>query len=378
MTVSIVLGTGFGDEGKGRVTSHLVNEKEAGKTVVVRFSGGHQAGHTIIYNGNRHVFSTFGSGTLQGAATYWSKHCTVYPVAIMNEYTALSKIVKPRLIIDPRCPVTTPYDIYANRSYDEKTGHGTCGVGVGKTFERHELLKLYYQDLFYPTVLKIKLNNIKSYYKNLDIKDFDSDKFVVRYQNWMNAVKWLVNKNFERCDESALAEFDTIIFEGSQGLLLDKDFGFFPNVTRANVSSLNALEIISKLHNVDMINVYYVTRTYQTRHGNGPMAYECDLRLNNAESETNVYGAYQGIFRKGLLDLDMLRYAISLDDLLYDIFPKHNSILAVTCGDQTGSKGIQVIQDGKIAEINMDRFYEYVGVDDTLFFASPETKDYVK
>ena len=72
MSHSIVIGLGFGDEGKGITTSYLCKKLE-GTKIVVRFNGGHQAGHTVVFNGKRHIFSSWGSGTLQGIPTYWSE-----------------------------------------------------------------------------------------------------------------------------------------------------------------------------------------------------------------------------------------------------------------------------------------------------------------
>ena len=82
-----VIGLGFGDEGKGLTVNHLANKLD--NPLVIRYSGGQQAGHTVIKDGYKHTFSNFGSGTLSGAPTYWSKYCSFDPVGFAKEYNKL-------------------------------------------------------------------------------------------------------------------------------------------------------------------------------------------------------------------------------------------------------------------------------------------------
>lgn len=107
MANKAVIGLGFGDEGKGLFTDYLCSQ--SANPLVVRFSGGQQAGHTVVRDGIRHVFSNFCAGALQGAPSYFSKFCTIDPIGIVNELTVLlDKGVEPLLFIDTNCPVTTP------------------------------------------------------------------------------------------------------------------------------------------------------------------------------------------------------------------------------------------------------------------------------
>ena len=118
---------------------------------------------------------------------------------------------------------------------------------------------------------------------------------------------------------------DNYIFEGSQGLLLDQHIGFFPNVTRANVGIKNIKDLINI--NTD---IYLVTRAYQTRHGNGFMT-NTDKKFNikNNPFETNVFNKFQGNFRKSMLDLDLIEYAINKEEDLTN----YNLNLVITCLD---------------------------------------------
>lgn len=330
MKTSIVLGLGFGDEGKGRVTSYLCSLTY--HPLVIRFNGGHQAGHTVVHDGERHVFSSFGSGTLQGIPTYMSKYCTFFPTAVRNEYQIL-KQHNPILFVDPLCPVTTPYDMYHNRGREGFVKHGSCGVGFGSTIERNErYVKLFFQDLFYPSVLKEKMKNIAAYYGNIvGLSHPDMESYIQLFMEDIECAKDIVQPHFGFNNK-----IDHVIFEGAQGILLDMDFGFFPNVTRSNTTCKNALEIIKQFGITTPPSIYYVSRSYQTRHGIGLMSNEDKpVTLINNKNETNKTNDWQGEFRTGVLDVDMINYALACDN---NFSKGINKNLVITCLDQTGSE----------------------------------------
>lgn len=314
MISKIIVGLQFGDEGKGLVTDYLCSQTK--NPLVIRFCGGQQAGHTVVNNKLRHVFSNFGSGTLKGIPTYWSKYCTVDPIGIVNELIILKeKGVDPFLYIDKICPVTTPYDKVHNQNNRINNTHGTVGVGVGSTIEREKAgYSLLFKDLFYPEILNIKLELIKDYYKQGDNhKQFKDYCHYIIYSKNVKLGKFLPIKKYN------------CIFEGAQGLLLDQNFGFFPHVTRANTGTRNVIDMGYKP------KIYMVTRAYQTRHGNGPMTNENiphNIRIN--PDETNGEHPYQGIFRRSLLDLDLLLYGIDRDDYIKQ---SKDKTLIITCLD---------------------------------------------
>jgi adenylosuccinate synthase len=319
MRNSSVVGLGFGDEGKGHVVNSLVSYPT--KTLVIRYSGGQQAGHTVVNEHHRHVFSNFGSGTLKGTATYWSKFCTVDPVGIINELRLLQDMgYDPMLHIDYNCPITTPYDIRANRVYDR--ANGTVGVGVGTTWKREENhYSLTYQDLMFPWVRDRKIKAIHDYYdRDLDIGYF------------MECCDKIVKSGNIVGDSSAILKwYDHRIFEGSQGLMLDQNFGIFPHVTRSNTGHRN---IMALLEPSEKLYPYYVTRAYQTRHGNGPMSNEkLEHSIKENPKETNQEHPFQGFFRKGLLDVDLLQYAFQRDMADSGIGYHKPATLVITCMD---------------------------------------------
>lgn len=311
-----VIGIGYGDEGKGITTDFLCLHSN-NNTLVVRFSGGQQAGHTVFLNGIRHVFSNFGSGTLRGVPTYWAKYCTVDPVGLMNELDILiEKGVNPLLYIDERCPITTPFDICYNQEIEKINQHGSVGVGVGATINREEkFYSLQFGDLFHEPVMRIKLDEIRKYY-NLNF-EIDLDRFFQSVERILSSKYIKPTYDFPY--------YGNYIFEGSQGLLLDPNIGFFPHVTRSYVSTKNILDM--------GINpeLYLVTRAYQTRHGNGAMVGE-DIPHNILinPNETNVTHPHQGVFRRALLNLDLLKYSINKDPYIRFCFKK---TLVITCLD---------------------------------------------
>lgn len=340
----IVLGTGYGDEGKGTAVDYHCSQASSHNPIVIRFSGGHQASHTVNLNGQQHIFSSYGSGGLRGVPTFWSKYCTFQPQAAYNEFLDLLTLAKergddvpPLLYVDAECPVTTPYDMWYNRFLEDRRGdqrHGSVGVGIGATFARHEEThyRLYARDLKYPVVLEEKLERIKKYY----LDKFPGNNEVVRsiLSLDLEGYKQAAKETFYEIAPAKLIfeAYQTFIFEGSQGILLDQDYGFFPHVTRSYTTSRNAREMLKEFLPHIVPEITYVTRCYATRHGAGPLHGEMKMDLVNLETETNQFGAYQKAFRYAPLNLDLLDYAISCDR--YNSVPSYSSILLVTCVDQ--------------------------------------------
>lgn len=306
-----VIGLGFGDEGKGVSVNSLCQQLE--DPLVVRYSGGQQAGHTVTTkDGISHVFSNFGSGTFKGVPTYWSKYCTFDPIGFLNELNVLTaKGFSPLVYIDERSPVTTPYDKFHNRK-SPAMQHGTCGVGVGATFAREEkFYSLTVGDLRYKSVLEMKLKLIADHYNyDADLTDF------------LHACN-LIRNAFPIVDE--MPKHKNVIFEGSQGLLLDQNIGFFPHVTRSNVGTKNILEMGYNPR------LFLITRAFQTRHGNGPMTnVGLPHKIKHNPNETNIMNQYQGEFKKSILDLDLLKYGMGRDPYIKN---SSDIDLVITCLD---------------------------------------------
>jgi len=352
MKIDIIVGAGFGDEGKGAYVNYLCSLVD--RPIVVRFNGGHQVGHTVVHNGMRHVFSNFGSGTLRNVPTFWSRFCTVSPTGVLKEGTVLREMgLNPVVYYDANAMVSTPFDILQNHKNETETNHGTVGVGFGQTIQRNEdKYHLYMRDLQYPKIRDQKLKNIINHYYGLLFDPTKSHQNIhtrKMYMDFLVACDDLVAR-YEIMSNgfAGFHDFD-FIFEGGQGIMLDMDYGFYPNVTRSNCTAKNALELIKELPYYTYIKTYYMTRAYQCRHGNGYMTNE-DLDnsyIINNPNETNGNHGFQGEFRKSVLDLDMLQYAINCDK--YEN-PKSNRTLVVTCLDQVPAR-IPVTTEGELIEV---------------------------
>ena len=367
----IVVGLGFGDEGKGLATDWLCGQALARgrQPLVVRFNGGHQAGHTVTTAaGQRHVFSNFGAGTLRGVPTYWSRYCTFSPGSVLKEYAALQAAgAQPHLLVDARCPVTTHYDVLYNRALEATRGaarHGSCGLGFGATIERHEQtpLRLYAQDLRFPAVFSHKLRQIRAHYRariqaetNVDFDQFDHDAEDQRFAGYAEELGRLHQEQaIQLVNEAAVfgpyAPWQTYIFEGAQGILLDMDFGLFPHITRSHTTTANALALLHRSQPAlaAKAEVHYITRAYHTRHGAGPLPHEAAISLINTTAETNQLNDYQGSFRTGPLSIELLNYALACDATIAAGLPKH---LLVTCLDQLPDGLLPCWHEGQLKKI---------------------------
>lgn len=364
---SVVVGLGYGDEGKGLTTDYIgfsaLAERE--KPLVIRFNGGQQAGHTVRTSTElHHVFSNFGAGTLRAIPTYWSSYCTFAPANYLKEFEALTQLgIRPLLYLDGLCPVTTHYDVLYNRCLEDTRGnarHGSCGLGFGATIERQYLTpyKLFAQDLFFPKISQLKLLAIRTYYREKFLQNnlstfehFDHQAADERFLAQLEQLALHHTQGYlHLTTEKSIFQhhdFDHYIFEGAQGILLDMDFGCFPHVTRSNTTSKNALDIIRR--NIPELlaqtQLYYVTRCYQTRHGAGFMEYENEpLALVNTELETNRFNDYQGNFRISPLKISELLYALQTDQHFSEGLTKN---LVITCLDQINPAVIPLIVQGK-------------------------------
>ena len=378
----IVIGLGFGDEGKGLATDWLCGQALARQEtpLVVRFNGGHQAGHTVTTaTGQRHVFSNFGSGTLRGVPTYWSELCTFSPGGVLNEYAALRALgVVPRLLVARVCAVATPYDVLYNKLLEAERGagrHGSCGVGFGATVVRHRdtPLRLYAQDLLSPTILARKLGQIRAHYAariaaetTTDFAQFDhdaADQHFLRQAQGLAGLQASGAVQFVAEAEvfAPAAPWQTYIFEGAQGVLLDQDFGMFPHVTHSRTSSANALEILQpwRPELAATATIFGVSRAYHTRHGAGPLPHETALDLHNNAAETNQLNEHQGHFRTAPLSVELLKYALECDAKFSAGLTTN---LLITCLDQVPGGLLPVWHEGRLQRIELAALPGLLGV----------------
>ena len=288
-------------------------------SIVVCSNGGAQRGHTVVTStGIRHVFHHFGSGTFNDASTYLSEDFIVNPIIFKQEYDELINLgYVPNTYIKQNCMITTPFDMMANQIIEESRGknkHGSCGLGIFETIKRYKAgitdinynIRDYYIDLFKKENIILSNEWTRTFMDNGIFEHFLDD------WDFMNSHSLIVSDNY------FLNQFDNIVFEAAQGLLLDQNnTEYFPHLTPSNTGIKNPKKIIENVEWNDEINIEtcYVSRTYLTRHGAGKFLSECPKNWINEYmyDRTNVPNPFQDTLRYGTLDLGELYSRCSND-----------------------------------------------------------------
>lgn len=294
MIARAVIGANFGDCGKGLVTDHLCSK---GAGMVVRFNGGSQAGHTVITPDNeRHVFHHFGSGTFLDVPTFLSQFFICNPLIFAAELEELRELgFHPKVYAHPDCLVTTYMDMIINRIKEDRRGkdrHGSCGVGIHETIQRSKVpeLKITMSDLWNGgSGLDSRLEEICDKYARFRIgMSMESTEAV---QEFIKACNYFANY----VEPLGIAQCKDPVFEGAQGLLLDQDNKqFWPHVTHSHTGMKN-VHILCEQAGIKDVEIYYVSRTYLTRHGAGELPGE-DSSMSFGD-DTNLHNQFQGPLR---------------------------------------------------------------------------------
>jgi len=406
----VVIGANFGDEGKGATVAKVCNEKAIKD--VIRFNGGSQAGHTVTVNGVRHVHQNFGSGTLLGRNTWYTKDVLVNPHYAWSERNDLvDKGIHPNLIrVHPECPVVSPWDIALNQVKEMGRGdkrHGSVGYGIGETVARllnKQAPGLHTEDLMNDSYLVSFTGEIQGYYLN-QIRKLHLEGGLNDFLNPDPLGYW----TSDRVLSKALTEFlkypyafmktmrlgetrgtivssgsdeikntnvffptsELVVFEGAQGLLLDQNRGeYFPHLTRSNTGLQNVVKTCDE-EGCDIEEVLYVTRPYITRHGAGPVlakdGVECDDYWTLGQDRTNVPGKYQGTIRYAHLDWAGLRKRISQDLQYLGTKYRPRVKVMVSCTDQISNQAVyQMLVDGKFIDFDATRVGEILANVETI------------
>jgi adenylosuccinate synthase len=334
----IVVGANYGDEGKGLMTDFFTREK---KSIVVLHNGGAQRGHTVytLDTKKKHIFHHFGSGYINNAPTYFSEDFILNPMMFVREYDELNEKFP-----DKRCKVyghfeslvTFPHDILYQQYLENKRGkdrHGSCGIGIRTTQLRNENVPTTVNTLVAIQKEKKSINkfaelwyDINNYYiklfkkTNSTIEEYSQYENIIYNENvikhFYEDIRFTFNKiNFIDDPNNLFKNFERIVFEGGQGLLLDQNYKVnFPHLTPSNTGTKNPFKILKNIET--NVEICYVTRAYITRHGNGTITYPCSKEKINASiiDETNEPNEWQGILRYGYINpIEM--YNVIYDDL---------------------------------------------------------------
>ena len=315
-----VIGKGFGDEGKGLAVDYFCSKVP--ETLVIKHNGGAQAGHTVELEGKRFVFHQLASGSFRHSKTLWAD--TYYPdlFKLREEMEAFRDVsgFTPNILCDVNTPVTLIDDVIINMLLESARGdarHGSCGMGINEAFERTKAgFRMTVRDFLGrdARALVNKMLSIRDAYGKAHLRELGisaSGRYDQEYLELLesevvieNAVEEMLRSanayvTLAEHMDKVLGECAEIVFETGQGLLLDaENQSFAPHVTASRTGLTNPVCFLRK-YGLSLTEAVYVTRTYVTRHGAGPLPYECSreaLGIMQADV-TNVDNPWQGSLR---------------------------------------------------------------------------------
>jgi adenylosuccinate synthase len=318
----VVIGTQWGDEGKGKIVDWLTEQAQG----VVRFQGGHNAGHTLVIGGRKTVLRLIPSGILHpGVSVYIGNGVVLSPTALLQEIGELEAAgieVRPRLKISPACPLVLPCHVALDQAREGAMGElkiGTTGRGIGPAYEdkiARRAIRL--QDLFYPDRFAAKLeallefhNFVLTHYYKREPVPFaplrsETLAFAEPLRPMVADVAALL--------QAARARGDSLLFEGAQGALLDIDHGTYPYVTSSNCLA-GAAAPGAGVGPQFLDYVLGIVKAYTTRVGTGPFPTELtdDIGAHLAQ-RGNEFGSVTGRPRRcGWLDIPALKRSFALN-----------------------------------------------------------------
>jgi adenylosuccinate synthase len=320
----VIIGSQWGDEGKGKIVDWLVDSANA----VVRFQGGHNAGHTLVVNGKKTVLHLLPSGILHPDVTcFIGNGVVVSPHALLkeiNEIEALGINIQNNLKISEACPLILEYHIAMDLARENKqnsTKIGTTGRGIGPSYEDKVARRaIRIQDLFNEKIFLTKLEaNIDLY--NFMLKEYyhvntvDINKIFDETLELSTHIKPLVT-DISRKLFNLRKEGKKVIFEGAQGTLLDIDLGTYPYVTSSNCVAGGAATgsgISPKM--IDY--VIGIVKAYTTRVGEGPFPTELTDEIGkNLATKGNEFGSTTGRARRcGWFDAAALKRSVQINGI---------------------------------------------------------------
>ncbi|OZG26007.1 adenylosuccinate synthetase [Williamsia sp. 1138] len=353
----IVVGLGYGDESKGATVDYLASQIPD-TAAVVRWSGGSQAAHNVCHGPRHHTFRQFGSASLLDVRTILQAPMMVNPLSLVAEAGELEAlgIGDPLGLItaDARALVTTPIHVAMNRAREILRGnarHGSTGEGIGETaayaLAVTEQARAGSMIGNFPVLVDAPagpaptLATLRD--RDATIRALDA---LARYAAPLlaSAGEGAPHESIETIADAlcSIAEqiritddvdseiaaamaTGTVLFEGSQGVLLDEWNGFHPYTTWSTIVPADLIEWISRTgHDPYVLGL---TRCYATRHGAGPMPTEdANLQLPDVH---NREGRYQGAWRTGHLDLPALRYAAAITGQIDGVAVSHLDVLGI-------------------------------------------------
>ena len=322
MSLDVLLGLQWGDEGKGKIVDAITGSYD----IIARFQGGPNAGHTIEFEGNKHVLHTIPSGVFNtNAINLIGNGVVIDPVIFQNEINGLNKFnldINSKLLISNRAHIILPTHKMIDASSEASKGKKKIGStlkGIGPTYMDKtgrngirigDLKSDNWTDKY--NALKDKHLTILSNFRTKI--DIDLDKLEADFMGSIEILKKFNFINSEDFLNSSLISGKKVLAEGAQGSLLDIDFGTYPFVTSSNTTVSGACSGLGIAPN-RIKSVIGIFKAYTTRVGSGPFPTELDNEIGyNIRKIGNEYGATTGRDRRcGWLDLVALKYSITIN-----------------------------------------------------------------
>ena len=319
----VVIGAQWGDEGKGKIIDILTEKAD----LVVRFQGGHNAGHTLVIDGEKTVLHLIPSGIFNDAKCLIGNGVVLHLPTIIKEIEYLESKgidVQSKLIISSQCPLILPSHIAIDEAREKSLGKnaiGTTGRGIGPVYEDKVARRaVHVMDLFEEDLFRSKLTSLTTYHNFLLEKLYETEGTDLEgtYKDWMNHFNKIKNLIVDSSEivNNLKSQGSNILFEGAQGSMLDIDQGTYPFVTSSNTLS-GAASLGSGSGPLDIDGVLGITKAYATRVGSGPFQTEIEDDYGKHMAKVGVeFGATTGRPRRcGWLDLVALRKAVNINSI---------------------------------------------------------------
>ena len=319
----VVIGAQWGDEGKGKIIDILTENADA----VVRFQGGHNAGHTLVIDGDKTVLHLIPSGIFNDAKCIIGNGVVLHLPTLIKEIEYLESKgidIHSKLMISSQCPLILPSHILIDEARERSLGKrsiGTTGRGIGPVYEDKVARRVVHvMDLFEEDLFRSKLSSLIDYH-NFILKELfgadgvDEEEVLKDWMDQFDKIRNLVVDSSKTVNEFR-ASNSNILFEGAQGSMLDIDQGTYPFVTSSSTLS-GASSLGSGIGPLDIDGVLGITKAYATRVGSGPFPTEIDDDYGKHMAKIGVeFGATTGRPRRcGWLDLVALRKAVNINSI---------------------------------------------------------------
>ena len=318
MSGTVIIGSQFGDEGKGKVTDFNSDKFD----LVVRYQGGNNAGHTVVVECKTFKFHLLPSGIVQGKRILIGAGVVLDPRVLKEELENLGKDDL-SIGVDPRTHIIMPWHNLEDEGREEsrsKTKIGTTKRGIGPCYaDKAHRIGIRFEDLVDEERLRDKIDESYPVKKAMMEKvygmkvEFSADEIFKEYSKLGKEFKpYLVDVSLEVCE--ALEEKKEVLFEGAQGTFLDNDFGTYPFVTSSHPISGGVATGVG-MPASKITRIIAIVKAYTTRVGNGPFPTELDgEEAHNLREAGGEYGTTTGRPRRvGWLDMPMMRTSMRLN-----------------------------------------------------------------